>query len=725
LNFVLMYWLLSKPVCSVRATRSGTWDCGPEPLAEAAKIGRGMADYIYLLDNRLSADQQNALRKLREAAREAGFLLFLTGDSVRDLTSGHAVRDLEVAIHGNALKLKKPIEKLGGKIWGDDEPSKSLFVCFPGTVRVDVISTHRVDYPKPGKAVYQPAAILDDLRRRDFTVNAMAISLNEGSFGLLMDPLNGVADIETRSLRLVSNYGFLEDPSLLIRATRYQARLGWELDPKTRTRYDNAVAEGVIEHLSSTSRSQELEQIGHEEEGLKALQALEAAGWMKVLFPAWTSAKADAEKLTALHNLAVELLVQGVHPDISAAQMQLLTSKLAPKDLSALKKAMLRPGFVEEWNSLDGLASKFAKVLLSKENSTPSSGFKLFKSYDPEAILWLGFTTKDAAVKERFNQFLKVWPEARQRIPHALMQEMRITPELAIYQDVVHQVFLQLIDGRLETPEEMRAYLEPHSPPAPPPQITIKRTRAKRSEAKVKERSFDDEDGDEQIDVDDDLGEIEGDDEELDLGIKLPKGDLDVELDEESEPGDDDLDGEEESAAKRGSKAAPSKKGVAEKGKKAAVPPAAPRAKQVATTPAPKTPALKTLAPVKAAASPVKTAPPVKQPSASVKSASPPKAAGKAQAKPIPKAPAKAAVKAKASPPKATKPVPKTKSAPRPKPAPKPRPAPKPKLEQKAPAKPVAKAAPAKKGAGAKAAKPAKTAKPAPKKAPAKSGKKR
>ena len=109
------------------------------------------------------------------------------------------------------------------------------------------------------------------------------------------------------------------------------------------------------------------------------------------------------------------------------------------------------------------------------------------------------------------------------------MQEMRITPELAIYQDVVHQVFLQLIDGRLETPEEMRAYLEPHSPPAPPPQITIKRTRAKRSEAKVKERSFDDEDGDEQIDVDDDLGEIEGDDEELDLGIKLPKGDLDVE----------------------------------------------------------------------------------------------------------------------------------------------------------------------------------------------------
>ena len=171
----------------------------------------------------------------------------------------------------------------------------------------------------------------------------MAISLNEGSFGLLMDPLNGVADIESRSLRLVSNYGFLEEPSLLIRATRYQTRLGWELDPKTQTRYENAVGEGVIEHLSDTARSQELEQIGHEEEGLKVLQALEAAGWMKVLFPAWTAAKADAEKLTALHDLAVELLVQGVHPDISAAQMQLLTAKLAPRRSFRAKEADAAP----------------------------------------------------------------------------------------------------------------------------------------------------------------------------------------------------------------------------------------------------------------------------------------------------------------------------------------------------------------------------------------------
>src|SRR5579862_1058556 len=285
-----------------------------------------MPDYIYLLENRLSADQRHALAQLRTVAREAGTILFLTGDAVRDLTSGHAVRDLEVAVHGNALKLKKPLEKLGGKVWGEHEPSRSLYLCFPGTVRVDVVSTHSIEYPKPGKAVYHPASIQEDLRRRDFTVNSMAISLNEGSYGLLMDPLNGAADIEARILRLVSNYGFLEEPSLMIRAARYRARLNWEMDMRTQARYDNAKSEGVIESLADHERSRELEQIGHEEEGLKVLKALEAEGWMKVLFAAWTSAKADEARLQKLHDLAVELLMQGVHADWSAAQMELLTS---------------------------------------------------------------------------------------------------------------------------------------------------------------------------------------------------------------------------------------------------------------------------------------------------------------------------------------------------------------------------------------------------------------
>ncbi len=177
------------------------------------------------------------------------------------------------------------MRKLGGKLWGEDEASRTLYLCFPGTFAWIWSARTATEYPKPGKPVFHAASIQEDLRRRDFTANAMAISLNEGSYGLLMDPLNGAADIEARTLRLVSNYGFLEEPALLIRATRYRTRLGWDLDPRTQSRYDNAKEEGVIEHLSAHARSYELEQIGHEDDGLKVLAALEAEGWMKVSIP--------------------------------------------------------------------------------------------------------------------------------------------------------------------------------------------------------------------------------------------------------------------------------------------------------------------------------------------------------------------------------------------------------------------------------------------------------
>lgn len=667
-----------------------------------AKRGNGMPDYIYLLENRLSADQQNALRQLREVAREAEMILFLTGDAVRDLTSGHAVRDLEVAVHGNALKLKKAIQKAGAKLWGGDEASRSLYLCFPGTVRVDLISTHRIEYKKLGQPIYHAAGIQEDLRRRDFTMNAMAISLNEGSYGLLMDPLNGVADIEARTIRLVSNYGFIEDPSLLIRAVRYRTRLSWELDPRTQARYDNAREEGTIQYLTAHAKSRELEQIGHEDEGLKVLQALEAEGWMKVLCPAWTHSKADVAKLHALHDLSVELLMQGVHADISAAQMQLLTAKMAPKDLNSLKKSLLRPGFVEEWNNLDHLASGFAKVLTAKDNQTPSAMFKLFTSYDPEAVLWLGFTTKDAGIKQRYHNFLKVWPEMRQQIPYALMLEMRIRPELANYNDIVHAIFLQLIDGKLTTPEEMRAFLEPYSPPAPPPQVSIKRTRAKRvAGPKVKEPVDEDEEesgGEEDLD---DMGE----DDESVLG--LPKLDLDSEgedeEEEEEEEAADDDEEEEAAPAKRGksapkaAKAAPVAAAV-----KAAAPAKTPAPAKAAPAPAKATPAPKAPAkavPAKAAHAKAASAKPAAKPlKAAAHAAHPPakKAPAKAVAKtPVKKATLKPAAKPahKSVPKAAKKPAAKAKAA-------KPAPRPAPKAKPHKPAKAVAKKPMAKKPAG-------------------------
>src|ERR1700677_4746011 len=481
-----------------------------------------MPDYIYLLKNRLNIHQRNALEQIRLAAREAGMTVFLVGGAVRDLTSGSPVLDLDVTVQGNALKLKKPLEKAGGKLWGEHEPSRTLFFRFPVGLRVEFSRAPGEESHKPAKPVYHWDTILEDLRRRDFTANAMALSLNEHSYGFLMDPLHGGGGIEARQLRLVSNYGFIEDPSRLLRATRLVARLGWQLDERTQTRFQNSKEEKAIEALSPYHRGYELEEIGHEEDGLRVLAAMEAQGWMHHLFPAWTTASADAPGLEEMRKLVTQLQMQGVSPDISAASVHYLTAKLSPKDLAALKSTFVRPGFVAEWDNLDNAAKEFNKQLSGKEAVTPSATWKLFTTADPQAVLWLGLTSKSPAIQAKYKNFFTVWPEARQKIPHALLQELRITPEVPGYDEMISGLFLGVIDGKLETDEQLRAFLEPYSPPAPPPPVTVRRTRGskKGGEAKTKipveEAAFDgepleldDEEAIEEVEVEDEEGEPE------------------------------------------------------------------------------------------------------------------------------------------------------------------------------------------------------------------------
>src|ERR1700753_1422265 len=121
-----------------------------------------MPDYIYLLENRLSPAQQKAIHLVRDAAREAGMTVFLTGGAVRDLSTGSSVRDLDFTVQGNATKLKKPLETAGAKLWGEYTPTPPLFFLFPGSVRDKVTSARREKSPKPAKPVYHWSTILED-----------------------------------------------------------------------------------------------------------------------------------------------------------------------------------------------------------------------------------------------------------------------------------------------------------------------------------------------------------------------------------------------------------------------------------------------------------------------------------------------------------------------------------------------------------------------------------
>jgi tRNA nucleotidyltransferase (CCA-adding enzyme) len=429
-----------------------------------------MADYIYTLETRLSPDQQKAVTLVLDAAKAAGMNLYLTGGAIRDIITGFPIRDLDFTVQGNALKLQKDLERAGAVVGDADNETRALLLTLPGGVRAEIAMARSERYDKPGKAPQiAPATISEDLRRRDFTVNAMALSMNEGSRGLLMDPFNGSADIESKVIRVLHNYAFLEDPSRMIRATRFATRFHWPLEERTQARYESGKENGYIEYIRNSSIGYEIEQLAYEDDPHGVLKAYEKEGWLKVLNPRWSTAKVDTAGLGALMKTRQQMNELGYTPEVAPAVLHFLTERLGDSDISDLRRAIPRKDLVESWKDLDSNAHSLAKRLSGKEAATPSRTWQLLSSARPEMILFLAITARQQAVAQKIKNFFTKWRQVQQKIPLPEMTELRITPQMPEYPKIANDVFLLLLDGKLRSRTETLKYLKPLAPPPPPP----------------------------------------------------------------------------------------------------------------------------------------------------------------------------------------------------------------------------------------------------------------
>jgi tRNA nucleotidyltransferase/poly(A) polymerase len=445
-----------------------------------------MADYIYTMEIRLAPDQLKVVSLVQEAARAHGMNVYLTGGAIRDILTGLSIRDLDFSVQGNALKLQKDLERAGAKVEVISEETKTLHAVLPGGVRVEISMARSETYGKPGAPPQiAPATINDDLRRRDFTVNAIALSLNPGSRGLLLDPFNGSADVEAKLIRVLHNYAFLEDPSRLIRATRFAARFHWELEERTKARYDAAKENSYIEYISRKNIGYEIEQIAFEDNPLHILQALEKEGWLKVLHPQWSTAKVDQNEMSQW--MKTRQLLQDMGHTIDAAPLAFyfLTKRMGDKDLAEIQRLIPHKEFVAAWQAVEENGKELAKKLSGKDASTPSRAWRVLSSAKPEAILFLDVTSRQQAVSEKIKNYFGKWRQMQQKLPLVEMAEMRITPQLAEYPKIAEEAFLLLLDGKLRNHSEIVKFLKPYEPPLPPPPPPPRRRGAKAAAVKV------------------------------------------------------------------------------------------------------------------------------------------------------------------------------------------------------------------------------------------------
>jgi tRNA nucleotidyltransferase (CCA-adding enzyme) len=191
-------------------------------------------ELAVLLDQRLPPPRRELLHRVSGAAEAAGLPLYLVGGFVRDLLLGLPPGDFDFVVEGPAPDLVRALAReLGGEVTVHADFGTATWLG-PDGAALDFTTSRTETYPQPAALPrVRPASISDDLGRRDFTINALAVRVDGERLGELLDPHGGRADLEARLVRVLHPRSFQDDPTRLFRAVRYARRLEFALEPET------------------------------------------------------------------------------------------------------------------------------------------------------------------------------------------------------------------------------------------------------------------------------------------------------------------------------------------------------------------------------------------------------------------------------------------------------------------------------------------------------------
>ncbi|HVT91313.1 MAG TPA: hypothetical protein VHD76_00605 [Bryobacteraceae bacterium] len=428
-----------------------------------------MSDYMFMLDNHLSSEQSRMVAEVQAAAANANINVFLTGGALRDMLGGFPLREIDFTVEGNPLKLAKMLEaKSGAKLISADEHRKLAVMEFPGGVPTTIGMARHERHTKPGsKPQVHAATIHEDLRGRDFTVNAIALSLSRGSRGLLIDPTNGAGDLERKELRATGNYTLYDDPSRILRLLRLKVRLGFEIEERTRMQYGNAREAGLESRIPVETLREELKQIAEEPDPGEVLRLLESEKLLGLFSEGLAGGKLNLSAFEKLHKIR-QLIPFGVRFPVQmfGLFLGLLCEKLSPKERAAFIKHLdLRKSDVSAWQTLDARVKKLENELKSPKLNKPSKIYQLASKTPGEQILYLLMKSNQRLALDRLKNYLQKYLPAAQEVTDRDVVAEGLQPGTPKGEKAREQLILKRLDARPKKVEP-EGELIPEQPPA-------------------------------------------------------------------------------------------------------------------------------------------------------------------------------------------------------------------------------------------------------------------
>ncbi len=428
-----------------------------------------MSDYMFMLDSHLNGEQSQVVAAVRAAAERENLNVFLVGGAMRDMMGGFPIRDLDFTVEGPAVQFAKTLANTPGvEILSIDDHRKAVEMRFPGQVSASISMARLEKYGKPGgKPQVTSATIHEDLRGRDFTVNAIALSLGKASRGLLLDPTNGLGDLSRKELRAASHYSLYDDPSRLLRLIRLRTRLQFTVDDRTLSQYRNVREANLESKISGLTLGQELRQITFDPCAGDIIKALEDEGLLHLISPALTGAKVNLVGFQKLAK-ARQLLPFGVHLDLNLHTLALflIIEKLTSKERNLMVSGLgLSKQEIEAATKVEIRAAKVEKELAAARLPRPSTLYNLLKAIPGEILLFLLMRSGQRLVLDRVKNYLQKYLPVAQEVTE--QDVLKLGVELG--SPKFSKAHAQLISARLDARPKKVVPEEPPPPPLPTP----------------------------------------------------------------------------------------------------------------------------------------------------------------------------------------------------------------------------------------------------------------
>lgn len=416
---------------------------------------------ISLMRERLSREILDLLKKIGSVAHAMDFGVYVVGGFVRDLLLRRDNDDIDIVIEGDGITFAKAFAEMMGARINTYSKFGTSVIIFPDGFKVDVATARMEYYPSPAALPeVETSSIKLDLYRRDFTINTLAIRLDPDGFGTLTDFFNGQRDIKEKRIRILHNLSFVEDPTRVFRAIKFEQRFGFAIGKVTHAMIKNAIHLDVFRELGGLRVFNEFRQILEEENPIPAILRIFDLGLMEIIHPAICKhneliAQLDeAKKVLAWHDLMY------TDEPIERWVIYFLTL-LAPCDRQVSEEVALRLMMAPKHRKLlteDRFHARGAYLWLT--HSLPAANSDLHRQLCPlktELLLYIMAISNDEEIKKAISHYMSQLRHVTLTIRGRDLKALGLKPG-PLYSRLLAKALAAKLDGELLTKEDELAF---------------------------------------------------------------------------------------------------------------------------------------------------------------------------------------------------------------------------------------------------------------------------